>query len=82
MTEQITADDILAEWYLTVADALIGTIVDYTEDHWWSDWNGDEVGFDDVNVVGLYSIPDSPISYYVDTENGYVLDAWAEVDED
>ena len=82
MTEQITADDILAEWYLTVADALIGTIVDYTEDHWWSDWNGDEVGFDDVNVVGLYSIPDSPISYYVDTENGYVLDAWAEVGED
>ena len=82
MVEQITADDILAEWYLTVADALIGTIVDYTEDHWWSDWNGDEVGFDDVNVVGLYSIPDSPISYYVDTENGYVLDAWAEVDED
>ena len=81
MTEQITADDILAEWYLTVADALIGTIVDYTEDHWWSDWNGDEVGFDDVNVVGLYSIPDSPISYYVDTENGYVLDAWVEVDE-
>ena len=82
MSEQITADDILAEWYLTVADALIGTIVDYTEDHWWSDWNGDEVGFDDVNVVGLYSIPDSPISYYVDTENGYVLDAWAEVGED
>ena len=75
MSEQITIDAILA-------DALIGTIVDYTEDHWWSDWNGDEVGFDDVNVVGLYSIPDSPIAYYVDTENGYVLDAWAEVDED
>ena len=75
MSEQITIDAILA-------DALIGTIVDYTEDHWWSDWNGDEVGFDDVNVVGLYSIPDSPISYYVDTENGYVLDAWAEVGED
>lgn len=75
MAEQITADDILA-------DALIGTTVDYTKDHWSSDWNGDEVGFDDVNVVGLYSVPDSPISYYVDTENGYVLDAWAEVDED
>ena len=82
MAEQITADDILAEWYLAEADALIGTIVDYTEDHWWSDWNGDEVGFDNVNVVGLYSVPDSTISYYVDIENGYVLDAWAEVDED
>ena len=75
MAEQITVDDILA-------DALIGTTVDYTKDHCASDWNGDEVGFDDVNVVGLYFIPDSSISYYVDTENGYVLDAWAEVDED
>ena len=75
MAEQITADDILA-------DALIGTTIDYTKYHWSSDWNGDEVGFDDVNVVGLYFIPDSSISYYVDTENGYVLDAWAEVYED
>ena len=75
MDEHITVDDILA-------DALIGTTVDYTKDHWSSDWNGDEVGFDDVNVVGLYFIPDSSISYYVDTENGYVLDAWAEEDED
>lgn len=75
MSEQITIDDVLA-------DALIGTTVDYIKDHWSSDWNGYEVGFDDVNVVGLYSIPDSTISYYVDTENGYVLDAWAEVDED
>ena len=75
MAEQITVDDILA-------DALIGTTVDYTKDHWSSDWNGDEVGFDDVNVVGLYFIPNSTISYYVDTENGYVLDAWAEVIED
>ena len=75
MSEQITIDDVLA-------DALIGTTVDYTKDHWSSDWNGDEVGFDDVNVVGLYFIPDSSISYYVDTENGYVLDAWAEVAED
>ena len=71
MAEHITADDILAE-------ALIGTTVDYIKDHWSSDWNGDDVGFDDVNVVGLYSIPDTTISYYVDTENGCVLDAWAD----
>ena len=75
MDEHITVDDILA-------DALIGTTVDYTKDRWSSDWIGYEVGFDDVNVVGLYSIPDSPIYYYVDIENGYVLDAWAEEDED
>ena len=65
------ADEILAE-------ALIGTTIDYTKDRWSSDWNGDEVGFDDVDVVGLYSLPDSSISYYVNVENGYVLDAWAD----
>ena len=71
MVEHITADDILA-------DALIGTTIDYTKDRWSSDWNGDEVGFDDVYVVGLYSLPDSTISYYVNVENGYVLDAWTD----
>jgi len=73
MAENITVDGILA-------DALIGTTIDYTTDRWSSDWNGDEVGFDDVNVVGFYTIPDSSISYYVDTETGYVLDAWADDD--
>ena len=63
-----------------LAEALIGTIVNYTKDHWSSDWNGDEVGFDDINVVGLYSVLDSSISYYVDTETGYVLDAWTDED--
>ena len=62
------------------AEALIGTTIDYTKDRWSSDWNGDEVGFDDVDVVGLYSLPDSSISYYVNVENGYVLDAWADED--
>ena len=73
MAEHITADDILA-------DALIGTTVDYMADKWSSDWIGYEVGFDNASVVGLYSVPDSPISYYVDTENGYVLDAWTDED--
>ena len=73
MDKHNMADEILA-------NELIGTTIDYTKDRWSSDWNGDEVGFDDVDVVGLYSVPDSTISYYVDTETGYVLDAW--VDED
>ena len=67
------ADEILAE-------ALIGTTIDYTKDRWSSDWNGYEVGFDEVEVVGLYSVPDSSISYYVNVENGYVLDAWTDED--
>lgn len=74
MSEQTTIYDALAE-------DLIGTPRKYYEDHWSSDWNGDEVGFQDVDVVGLYSTPDMPIYYYVDTETGVVLDAWAEEDE-
>ena len=75
MDEQITIYDALA-------DSLVGQTVAYAADHWQSDWNGDDVGFDDVLVVGLYSVPNTPISYYVDTENGYVLDAWAEEGDD
>lgn len=72
---QLTIFDILA-------DDIVGTKRNYTADHWSSDWNGDEVGFDDVLVVGLYSVPDTPIMYYVDTESGEVLDAWADGEED
>lgn len=75
MNKQLTLFDALAE-------ELIGTSRKYYEDHRSSDWNGCEVGFHDVSVVGLYSIPDMPIYYYVDTEIGVVLDAWAEEDED
>lgn len=62
--------------YEALAEELVGQTVDYVSHHWSSDWNGDEVGFDDVLVVGLYSIPDQPIYYYVNTENGEVLEAW------
>lgn len=69
MNKQLTIYDALA-------DSLIGQTVAYVSDHWQSDWNGEEVGFPDVPVVGLYSIPEQPIQYYVDTENGVVLEAW------
>lgn len=48
---------------------------------WQSDWNGDEVGYDDIEVVGLYSLSltDGRTVYmYIDTENGTVLEAWLE----
>jgi len=41
--------------------------------HWQSDWNGDEVGFDDIDVVGLYSSATLGHSFYLNTENGEVL---------
>ena len=65
-----------------LAEELIGNIVDFTKHHWSSDWNGDEVGFDDVDIVGLYSLPDLKISYYVNVKNGCVLDAWVDDDDD
>jgi len=50
---------------------------------WQSDWNGDEVGFDDVEVVGLYSHERSDgkvYSYYIDMEKMIILDFWIEED--
>jgi hypothetical protein len=54
----------------------VGDSLDYTQLHWSSDWNGDEVGYDDVNVVGLYSFPDSGVDLYVNTEGGMILEMW------
>jgi len=50
---------------------------------WQSDWNGDEVGFDDVGVVGLYSHERSDgkvYSYYIDMGKMIILDFWIEED--
>ncbi|WP_179125851.1 hypothetical protein [Rossellomorea marisflavi] len=45
---------------------------------WQSDWCGDEVGYDDVSVVGLYYIVNPGIYYYINAESGEVLEAWPE----
>lgn len=54
---------------------------------WSSDWNGYEVGYDDIDVVGLYSFTldsdwidsdysDKEVNMYINTENGEVLETW------
>lgn len=45
---------------------------------WSSDWNGDEVGYPDSEVVGLYSQEkdDGCYSFYIDVETNMVLDFW------
>jgi hypothetical protein len=49
----------------------------YDELIWSSDWNGDEVGYPEVEVVGLYSLKAYPYIYmYIDTENNRILEAW------
>ena len=50
---------------------------------WQSDWNGDEVGFDDVAIVGLYSqerSDEKTYNFYIDMETMRILDFW--VDEE
>lgn len=50
---------------------------------WSSDWNGDEVGYPEVGVVGLYSQErdDGSYSFYIDVETGKVLDFWKDVEQ-
>lgn len=49
---------------------------------WSSDWNGDEVGYPNCNVVGLYSQErdDGRYSFYIDVETNKVLDFWKDED--
>ena len=60
---------------------------------WSSDWNGDEVGYDDIDVVGLYSFTlnsycrdngysDKEVNMYINVENGEVLEAWIYQDDE
>ena len=47
---------------------------------WSSDWNGDEVGYPELGVVGLYSQDrdDGSYSFYIDMETNKVLEFWKE----
>ena len=49
---------------------------------WSSDWNGDEVGYPESEVVGLYSQErdDGRYSFYIDIETYKVLDFWKDED--
>lgn len=50
--------------------------------NWFSDWNGYEIGFPEIPVVGFYQSADYPNRYfYINAETGDILDAWEEVEE-
>ncbi|MDT0939225.1 hypothetical protein RNT41_04595 [Staphylococcus pseudintermedius] len=51
---------------------------DFNKLRWYSDWNGDEVGYDDVDVVGYYSYHD--LNLYIDTSTLNILEAWFDED--
>ena len=50
---------------------------------WSSDWNGDEVGYPEVEVVGLYSQQrdDGCYYFYIDMDTIKVLDFWKEEED-
>lgn len=53
---------------------------------WQSDWNGYEVGYPEVPVVGLYTHYNEDtgdqIGLYIDIENQRILDMWVEAKGD
>ena len=56
--------------------------IELTDLAWSSDWNGDEVGYPESGVVGLYSQErdDGVYSFYLDMETYKVLDFWKDED--
>ena len=51
-------------------------ITSFEDIYWSSDWNGDEVGYDDIDVVGLYSLKDWSVYFYIDVSTMEILEAW------
>lgn len=46
---------------------------------WQSDWNGYEVGYDDIDVVGLYAQEqenEDIFYFYIDMEKMRILEFW------
>lgn len=49
---------------------------------WQSDWNGYEVGFDDVLVVGLYTSDELACDFYINIETLEILEVMPHNDDE
>ena len=56
--------------------------IELTDLVWSSDWNGYEVGYPELEVVGLYLLEkdDGCYNFYLDMETYKVLDFWKDED--
>lgn len=45
---------------------------------WQCDNAGDEVGYDNVDIVGLYNLINTTIYLYIDMDTHEVLESWDE----
>ena len=61
---------------------MIDMVVNLTGLMWQSDWNGYEVGFPEVSVVGLYTSPALNCDMYIDMENMCILQIFMNDDEE
>lgn len=52
--------------------------IDYSKLSWIGDMDGEEVGYEDVSVVGMYMLPHTNICMEIDVEKHNVLTAWKE----
>jgi hypothetical protein len=52
------------------------TIMLFDDFNWQSDWNGDEVGFDEVEVVSLMTHKKYPIEIYANSLTQEILEVW------
>lgn len=47
--------------------------------NWQSDWSGFEIGYDDIEIVSLYTgytTDGDDCSWYYDFDNGRILEFW------
>lgn len=54
--------------------------LDFRKLHWYSDFNGEEVGYPYSNVVGYYMYHD--LNMYIDMETLDVLELWFDEEEE
>lgn len=40
---------------------------------WQSNWDGHELGYDEVEVIGLYTLKDTTLNFYIDMENNMII---------
>jgi hypothetical protein len=60
----------------------VGGHISYDMLGWWSDWNGYEVGYPEVPVVGLYFIKGTDIEVYLNMDDATILEMWESGDEE
>lgn len=50
--------------------------------HWQSDFNGEDYGYPDVEVVGVYSWVETGLTFLIDMDKGVVLEVYQDEEED